>query len=133
MSEPFLERLSRFTPDAGGLNRDALLFAAGQSSARANRGWMSLTALLACTQLLSLILLWPNPSRPGGGTTANLASVPEWRATVEPAARDALANPGVWSARHSVLESELVDRPIDNLTLIDSEPPLRAFTPALSN
>ena len=40
MSEPILERLSRFTPDAGGLDRDALLFAAGRESARPNRGWM---------------------------------------------------------------------------------------------
>ena len=29
MSEPFLERLSRFTPDAGGLNRDELLYRGG--------------------------------------------------------------------------------------------------------
>ena len=32
MSESFLERLSRFTPDAGRLERDALLFAAGRRS-----------------------------------------------------------------------------------------------------
>ena len=38
MSEPILERLSRFTPDAGRLDRDALLFAAGRESARPNRG-----------------------------------------------------------------------------------------------
>ena len=35
MSEPILERLNRFTPDAGGLDRDALLFAAGRESAAA--------------------------------------------------------------------------------------------------
>ena len=52
MSEPFLERLSRFTPDAGGLDRDALLFAAGRGSARPNRGWMALATLLASTQAL---------------------------------------------------------------------------------
>ena len=47
MSEPILERLSRFTPDAGRLDRDALLFAAGRSSARPNRGWKTLATLLA--------------------------------------------------------------------------------------
>ena len=57
MSEPFLERLSRFTPDAGRLDRDALLFAAGRGSVRPNRGWITLATLLASTQLLSLVLL----------------------------------------------------------------------------
>ena len=67
MSEAFLERLSRFTPDAGGLDRDALLFAAGRSSARPNRGWMTLASLLAGTQTLSLVLLWPHPTPPASG------------------------------------------------------------------
>ena len=49
MSEEFLERLSRFKPDAGGLDRDALLFATGRASARPNRGWVALAALLAAT------------------------------------------------------------------------------------
>ena len=66
MSEPILERLSRFTPDAGGLDRDALLFAAGRGSARPNRGWMTLASLLAGTQALSLVLLWPHSSPPAG-------------------------------------------------------------------
>ena len=61
MSEPILERLSRFTPDAGRLDRDALLFAAGRDSARPSRGWMALATLLASTQSLSLLLLWPQP------------------------------------------------------------------------
>ena len=59
MSEPFLERLSRFTPDAGGLNRDELLYAAGRDSARPNRGWKALASALAATQALSLVLLLP--------------------------------------------------------------------------
>ena len=33
MSESFIERLSRFTPDAGALDRDSLLYAAGRESA----------------------------------------------------------------------------------------------------
>ena len=35
MSEQFLERLNRFTPDAGKLNRDELLFEAGRRSSAA--------------------------------------------------------------------------------------------------
>ena len=39
------------------------------------------------------------------------------------------ADPGLWSARHGLLESETDDRPAGDVTFIDSEPPLRAFRP----
>ena len=129
MSEPFLERLSRFTPDAGGLDRDALLFAAGRSSARPNRGWMTLASLLAGTQALSLVLLWPHPSPPAGRSTVPVAGVPAPSAAPEPPASEASADPGLWSARHGLLESETDDRPAGDVTFIDSGPPLRAFPP----
>jgi len=64
MPEPISETLSRFTPNAGGLDRDALLIAAGRASARTNRGWRWLAACLGTTQMLTLILLWPRPSIP---------------------------------------------------------------------
>lgn len=62
MSEPIAELLSRFTPDAGGLDRDALLFAAGRASARPSRRWIALAGALAASQLLTLVLLWPQPA-----------------------------------------------------------------------
>ncbi len=73
------ELLTRFTPDAGQLDRDALIFAAGQASVRPNRGWIALSALLATTQAVSLVLMLPAivPTRPervaacaGGGDRA---------------------------------------------------------------
>ena len=42
-----------------GLDRDALLFAAGHSSVRPNRVWTTLATLLATTQALSLVAFWP--------------------------------------------------------------------------
>ena len=60
MSEPLAERLSRFTPDAGALDRDALLFAAGRASARPGRRWKALAGALAASQLLTLLALWPH-------------------------------------------------------------------------
>lgn len=60
MTEPFLEQLSRFTPDSTGLDRDALLFAAGRASVRPARAWKIVTGLLAASQLLTLVLLWPH-------------------------------------------------------------------------
>jgi hypothetical protein len=116
--EPSLERLSRFTPDAGRLRRDALLFAAGRSAARPRRGWMALAGFLAVTQALSLLWLWPQP-RPPGRVDARIADalVPESR----PPASINL------SARRALLGLQRVDRPAGDLGLIDTGPPLRAF------
>ena len=50
------DSLSRFTPSLGDLNRDALLFAAGRASARPDRKWPTLAALLALSQTLTLSL-----------------------------------------------------------------------------
>jgi hypothetical protein len=59
MSEPLEERLSRFTPDATGLNRDALLFSAGRASMHPSRHWQALVGVLAASQLLTFVCLWP--------------------------------------------------------------------------
>jgi hypothetical protein len=133
MSEPFLERLSRFTPDPGRLDRDALLFAAGRASARPNRGWKALATLLASTQALSLVLLWPNPNPPAGSFAVQVATVPERPAGLDHETSEAWANPGLLSARQRPQQSETQDRPAGNGTLIDSGPPLRAFGPLPSS
>ena len=129
MSEPILERLSRFTPDPGRLDRDALLFAAGRDSARPNRGWMTVASLLAGTQALSLALLWPHSSPSVEKSTVSIAGMPAPSAAPEPPATGASADPGLWSARHGLLRPEAVDRPADDMTFIETEPPLRAFPP----
>jgi hypothetical protein len=127
MSESFLERLSRFTPDPGRLDRDALLFEAGKASARPNRGWITLTSLLAATQILSLILLWPRPTPPQNGLTAPFVTVPTHPSPVEaPAEQPGRFSP--WSTRYDLPESKADPRP-DSDSLIDSGPPLRAFGP----
>jgi hypothetical protein len=135
MSEELLERLSRFTPDAGGLDRNALLFAAGRASARPNRGWVTLAALLANSQVLSLVLLWPRATPPVGGlpVVTDAAPVPSSPATVEPRTSEALAIPGTWSTRHRLLDSEPDDLADDTVSLIDSGPPLKVFGPRPSS
>jgi hypothetical protein len=55
------ERLSRLTPSAAGLDRDALLFAAGQRSAR-SRLWPAVAGVLAIAQVATLVALWPRDS-----------------------------------------------------------------------
>ena len=64
MSEAFLERVSRFTPNASGLDRDALLLAAGRASARPNRALIALATVLTSTQVLSFLFLWSRPTAP---------------------------------------------------------------------
>jgi hypothetical protein len=129
MSEPFLERLSRFTPDAGNLQRDALLFTVGRASARPNRGWITLAAVLAGTQALSVVvLLWPHATPPGAGTPGPVAAAPKPAPAGRPAPRLPSADRGLWSAGHSLRASEPKDQP-DTGTFVDSGPPLRAFGP----
>ena len=131
MSESFLQRLSRFTPDAGSLQRDALLFAAGRGSARPGRGWKTLAMALAGTQSISLALLWPQllsspPSVPV--PVATRSSSPVESRVVEPP-----VDPGMWSAASRLQDIETDARPAEAVTFVDNEPPLRAFaTPPAS-
>ncbi|HEV3341757.1 MAG TPA: hypothetical protein VG125_15425 [Pirellulales bacterium] len=133
MSERFLERLSRFTPDAGGLDRDSLLFAAGRASARPNRGWKCLSAVLATTQLLALAVLWPQAGGVAPNGTGSLAQATPQR-TAELAPSQSPATSGVWSIRHDPNEIKFDERLAGNLeagelALVESEPILRAFGP----
>jgi hypothetical protein len=134
MSEPFLKRLSRFTPDTGRLDRDALLFAAGRSSARPNRGWMTLASVLASTQVLSLVLLWPWPQENANSPTGRFtAAVANQRASPPPAAEPQPAGTSagtrLWSAHQSLQEALSDYRPRGNVKFIDSGPTLRASRP----
>jgi hypothetical protein len=53
----FLEQLAKFTPDSSGLDREALLFRAGQESIRRQRFWPALACALAVTQAATLAFL----------------------------------------------------------------------------
>lgn len=131
MSESFIERLSRFTPDAGGLDRDALLFAAGRESARPNRPWIALAAVLAVAQPLSLVMLWSDSAPPAARLPVQVVYLPAPSADVASRTRDLSECPGLWSARHTLMESEAVDNtePAHAVMFIESGPPLRAFAP----
>lgn len=50
------DKLTRFTPNASGLDRDAIFFAAGRASARSRR-WPVIAAALAVTQAITLCVL----------------------------------------------------------------------------
>jgi hypothetical protein len=127
MSEQsFAERLSRFTPDGTGLDRDGLLFAAGRASARPNRRWVALAGGLAACQLLTLTLLWPRPTPSVDG----VVKLPAPGEVAEPTtARPAEASE-LWVLNRRVLLSEDGDLPPATPAgmLVPGNPPLHAFT-----
>ena len=65
MRESMIDKLGRFTPNGGGLDRDTLLIAAGRASASRPRGWATLAGILAAAELLTLVCLWPRAVVPG--------------------------------------------------------------------
>ena len=130
MSETFLDRLSRFTPDAAGLDRDALLFAAGRASVRSSRGWKAPAGALLMSQVLTVVFLWPS-ARPSVEKEVPIAMpvrppvAVEEIVTLPPPVRP---TPDAWvlSRRdYSMAENLPSSTPIDNL--VPPEPPLHAF------
>lgn len=133
--DPFLERLSGFTPDAAGLDRDALLFAAGRASARPSRRWQALAGTLAACQLLTLgLLLWPRPAPP---TDEGLPIFREPVAVQEADRPPSTPAPGALALRDRLFAAEAKSPPpLPADALLPAEPPLRAFgapPPALLN
>jgi hypothetical protein len=126
MSEPLAEHLSRFTPDATGLDRDALLFAAGRASVRPNRKWKTLAGALALSQVLTLVWLWPRTPPPQ--TSAPV--VVESPAPVMPPDDlvPDLPSDGVWRAGMLSMDLDRPKPPSDE-AMVAPEPPLRALAP----
>lgn len=130
MSEPLAEHLSRFTPDATSLDRDALLFAAGRASVRANRKWQTLAGVLALSQVLTLVCLWPRT--PPAQTSAPI--VVESPAPVLPPDKAVpdLPSEGIWRAGMLSMDFDR-PQPIGEEQMVPPSPPLRAFgTPPAS-
>lgn len=86
------ERLSRFTPNAAGLDRDAILFEAGRRSARTNRLWPALASLLVISNALTLFVLWPGPPNAVAPPETSPQNSPDL--VIPPASPP----PGMWSA-----------------------------------
>jgi hypothetical protein len=118
MSEPLIDRLSRLTPDGTGLDRDALLFAAGRVSVRPKRRWVALAIALGASQLLTLVLLWPRP----------LPSAPAPVARTEPAVAPEPEPPPPWMPPDRAI-AVVGDRPraVPVEHLVPPRPPLYAF------
>src|SRR6184192_1017980 len=102
--DPVTDSLPRFTPSAPGLDRDAILFAAGRRAARGSWVWKALAVTLAVSQLVTLVVLWPKEPTP----TVPTAPPPAVAPAVEPVVPPASPVPAdVWTAgsRLDVLQS----------------------------
>ena len=114
------DSLSRFTPSLGDLDRDALLFAAGRASARPDRKWPTLAALLALSQTLTLALCvsgTPTPPRP------EPVAPPVFTAPIE----SPPTIPLIFRDWRSALEETPYSAPVID-DLIPDEPPLHVST-----
>ena len=127
MSEPFAERLSRFTPDAGKLDRDALLFAAGRASARPSRRWPALAGALAASQLLTLLFLWPHTPHQGADAPRSPFATAPPVAVQAPAPPP--ADPGSWAMNRRLLnDADDLPPPAASDSYVPDDPPLRALS-----
>ena len=70
MSDDVIRTLGKFTPGTGGLDRDALLFAAGRASRKTPWGWKVACVLLAAGWLVTLG--WPE-RKPSDGSPPRTA------------------------------------------------------------
>jgi hypothetical protein len=130
MSEPIAERLSRFTPEAAGLDRDALLFAAGRAAARPSRWWVAAACLLALSQGVTLICLWPRQPVP-------VSSAPAAPTTpaVQPSPADppsTAEDPQPWAMTRQALTSGELPPYRGPKAFVPDRPPLRAFASGYS-
>jgi hypothetical protein len=127
MSRPIAELLSRFTPDGTGLDRDALLFAAGRASARPNRAWIVLTTCLALSQAFTLAALTFRSAGPVQSAPSRDAVVPA-APDVPPASPPADGPLALWPRAGAGLDD--VPRPTGVDDLVPDAPPLTALSTA---
>ena len=121
------ERLSRFTPDAGSLDRDNLLFEAGRRSVRPSRRWQILAGVLSVAQVLTLLILWPHPQPPV--ESPNVPPPPP--ASVDPPSSLPSAGPELWLLSSQMREGQLPAPPAGE-PLVPDPPPLHVLTPITS-
>jgi hypothetical protein len=131
MAEPVENLLSRFTPDGRGLDRDALLFAAGRASVRPRRGWQVAAGVLAASQLLTLLLLWPHSMREAVPVVQQLP--PSVQAPVPSQPPPLQEKLEAWAMRQQLLQAEGEISPVQAgvETLVPDAPPLHAFVRSL--
>jgi hypothetical protein len=119
--DPVTDRLSRFTPNAPGLDRDAILFAAGRRAAGASWLWKAAAGVLAASQAVTLVMLWPQAS----AVPEPVASPPAVAPAPEPEPPSPSPGPDVWTAG-SPPDVLLRSEPMTTVPFVPAGPPLTA-------
>lgn len=135
---PFIEeRLRRFRPKGGTIDRDSLLFAAGRASAQPNRLWKGLSAVLGVTQVLTLAYFFGSPTAAPTpivqAPRRNESVVP--RRPVEARRRESSSNPARVSAQFlidGILKSLERDDIVIEEQMVPSPPPLYASSAGIA-
>lgn len=110
--DPLPETLARFTP--AGIDRDALLFRAGQAAARPPRGWKIAAGVLAVSQAVTLALLIARTPTPVADVTSRFAAPAPPPLGTEPGAEPAPAPhpaPAPWREPPAAAEPDESDAP----------------------
>jgi len=118
-ADPMTDRLNRFTPNAAGLDRDAILFAAGQRAARGSWVWKAVAGVFAATQLVTLWVLWPREG------SVVVPATPQAAPVVEPAPAPLPAD--TWTV-HSPPDVVLDPPKSSSVEFAPSGPPLTAWS-----
>ena len=113
------DRLGRFTPSALDLDRDAILFAAGRRAARGSWLWKAAAGLLAVSQAVTLVALWPNPP----ATVAPVAPTPAVVPAPEPVLPPSPPRSDVWTAAAGPDVLEAPSSP-STAQFVQADPPL---------
>lgn len=119
--DPVTDQLRRFTPNASGLDRDALLFAAGRRAARGSWLWKAAVGLLAASHAVTLVVLWPKAPTVSERVVPPAAVAP----TPEPEPPPASPGPDVWTAG-SQPDVLLRSEPMTTVQFVPAGPPLTA-------
>ncbi len=124
--DPLIRQLSKFTPNGGGLDRDAVIFAAGKASAKPSCRWKALAGTLAMSQVMTLgLFLWP-ANVPLAPDTPQQSFVAIERQMPPETKNDDLRK--YWLLREQLLSGDGTLPPLELYDFaLPDDPPLRAF------
>jgi hypothetical protein len=109
--DPLAEKLGRFTPDASGFDRDALLFQAGRASVQPRRLWPALAGTLALAQAATLLFFLTRRPEPAQLPLVVVAPGPTAIDEVRPLPESPSGKPGGLAYRRAAMTGELDDLP----------------------
>ena len=112
--DPLTDALARFTP-VPGFDRDALLFEAGRRAARPSRRWPVIAGLMAVSQVVTLVALWPRLPAPAPRLAPTEVSAPEFVIPPSPPSE-------MWTAGSSPDVLASPPRPVDGEFIIAGPP-----------